>query len=205
MLNLKPVILLMSIAKLFSLEKPHFIPDQSKKSMYQSIWQTTLFLKLNKDNLSFSESSPNAIMMNSMNLMSTFSQSVAIKDTSISNKSDSKLEPNKEPKSKLLSKYLLSKKITKSQEYSKFNSKTQNQCVSPSVSAVKFPKSPASKNSSKLTKILGWSKYLPKKIKSECLQFPSKTSQTLISLLKLRPLPIKTLLNALMTLLFKTS
>jgi len=88
-------------------------------------------------------------------LMSTSSQSEVTKDMSISNKSDSKLEPKKEPRLRLLSKFLLSRKTIKSQESFKFNSKIQDQCVYQSASVVKFLKLLVSKNSSKSIKIHG--------------------------------------------------
>lgn len=185
-LNLKQVILSMSIVKSFNSEKPHFIQARSNKSMCQLILQTTSSHKPNKDSPSFSESSPSATIKSLMTLMSTSSQSEVTRDMNTSNKSDSKLEPKKEPKLKLPLKFLLSNKIIKFQESFKFNSKTQDRCASQSASVAKFLKLLVSKNSSKSIKIHGWLRSQPKRIKSECHQFLSKTSQISTLLCKLR-------------------
>lgn len=145
----------MLIDKSFSLEKPLFTQALLKKLMYQSTLPTISSHKPNKDSLFSLESLPSATMKSLMTLMSMSSQSEVIKDMNTSNKSDSKLEPKKEHKLKLLLKFPLLNKITKSQVSQKSNSKTRGQCVSQSVSVVKFQKLLALKNSSKLTKIHG--------------------------------------------------
>lgn len=113
--NLKPVISSMLIDKSFSLEKPLFTQALLKKLMYQSTLPTISSHKPNKDSLFSLESLPSATMKSLMTLMSMSSQSEVIKDMNTSNKSDSKLEPKKEHKLKLLLKFPLLNKITKSQ------------------------------------------------------------------------------------------
>ena len=154
--------------------------------MYRLILPTILSLKPNKDSPSFSELLRSATIKSLMTSMSTSSQSEVTKDMSISNKSDSKLEPKKELRLRLLSKFLLSRKTIKSQEFFKFNSKIQDQCVYQSASVVKFLKLLVSKNSSKSIKIHGWLKSQLKRIKLGCLQFLSKISQISTLLCKLR-------------------
>lgn len=137
--------------------------------------------------------------------MNTSSLSDPTRDMNTSRRSDSKSEPKKEHKSKSLSKSLQSRKITKSTEFSKSNLKMLSPCVFPLLWTAKYQKSLAWRNYSKWTKTPGWSRSQPRKTKSECHQFPSKTYQISTLPWKLRPSQMRISQNVHTILLCKIS
>lgn len=107
MWNLKRVSSSTSTGKSFNSAKPPSTQALSKRLTSPLILPTTSLNKLNKDSLSFFELSPNATMMSSMILTSTFSRSEAMKDMNTLKKLGLKSEPRKERKLKLQLKFLL--------------------------------------------------------------------------------------------------
>lgn len=122
---------------------------------------------------------PSAITKSSINWISMFSQLEVTNDISTFNKSDLRLNLKKELKSKLLLKCRLWKLIIRLQEFFRFNFRTLNLYAFQSSWIVKSLKSHVSRSFSKLTKVLGWLRYLLRKIKLECHQFHLKICQTL--------------------------
>lgn len=100
LLNLRLPSLLKSTGPVLLSEKPPYTQDLSKKSTLASISLKRDWLTHSPTIPSYSESLLNVPMKNSMILTNMSSQSEAIKDINILNKSGSKSEPRKEPKSK---------------------------------------------------------------------------------------------------------
>lgn len=167
--------------------------------MFALTWANSSSLNLLRVIPSCWGSLPNAATSSSTTWISTSFQSEATRDTSTSNKSDSKLGPKKGLRLRWQSSYHPSNKTIKLQVSSKYSSKIPNLSACLFMWTAKSQRSSAWRICSKLTRKPLWLRSQQRRTKFVCPRFLSKTYPIPTLQWKFRLSPIKISPRDLMT------